>query len=308
MKQLRTKFFFSFLVIFLYSAHSYAQSFHFGLLASEADYAKIAKGRKILVAKSLNLPQTSYWFAFVVVERTEEQENWSPDKADRTVGKIFVYDIIGKRIEPKLTDYVNAQLGADKYYESNFCGGLGSLDENDYKVVGNKIIITQFYAPATERSNCATEIAFRNGQIVVQKVGIEDTGLEASTGKERKLLNQKALELLKAGKTNEAIAIWEDLYGQWRHGAFPKAGNPDEMLNNLGFAYWKLKMYPEAEQILLECKKNFSQRKSVYLNLADLYRDMKKKREAIIHYQQFIALGVTEQQKVYANAEIEKLK
>jgi hypothetical protein len=183
------------------------------LLASEADYAKVAKGRKILVAKSLNLPQTNYWFAFIVVERTEGQENWSPDKADRTVGKIFVYDIVSKRIESKLTDCVNAQLGADKYYESNFCGGLGSLDENDYKIVGDKIVITQFYAPAIERSNCATEIAFRNGQVVVQKVGKEDTGLGVSTGKERKLLNQKALELLKAGKTNEAIAIWEICMG-----------------------------------------------------------------------------------------------
>lgn len=298
----------SLLIIFFYSAYSHAQSFHFGLLASEADYVKMVKGKKILVSRALNLPQTNYWLAFIVVERTEEQENWSPDKADRTVGKIFVYDMVAKRIESKLTDYVNTQLGADKYYEPNFCGGLGSLDEKDYKIVGNKIIITQFYAPATERSNCATEITFRNGQIVVQKVGTEDTGLEASTSRERKLLNQKALELLKSGKTNEAIAIWEDLYGHWRHGAFPKAGNPDEMLNNLGFAYWKLKMYPEAEHILLECKKNFPQRKSVYLNLADLYRDMKKKKEAIIHYQQFIALEVTEQQKVYANTEIAKLK
>ncbi len=308
MKQIGKFFFLSLLFLSFYSAHSHAQSFHFGLLASEADYVKVAKGKKILVARALNLPQTNYWFAFIVVERTEEQENWSPDKADRTIGKIFVYDIVGKRIEPKLTAYVNTQLGADKYYEPNFCGGLGSLDEKDYKIVGDKIVITQFYAPATERSNCATEIAFRNGQIVVQKAGAEDTGLEASTSKERKLLNQQALELLKAGKTKEAIAIWEDLYGQWRHGAFPKAGNPDEMLNNLGFAYWKLKLYAEAEQILLECKKNFPQRKSVYVNLADVYRDMKKKKEAIIHYQQFIALGATEQQKVYANAEIEKLK
>ena len=102
MKQLFTKLVLSLLVTFFYSLHSFAQTstqqplFHFGLLAPEADYTKITKGKKLLVARALNLPQTNYWFAFIVVERTEEQENWSPDKADRTIGKIFVYDIVSK--------------------------------------------------------------------------------------------------------------------------------------------------------------------------------------------------------------------
>lgn len=285
------------------------QPFHFGLLASDPTYINMVRGgKKQMLAKALNLPKTNYWLAFVVAERTEDQDLWSPDKADRTVGKIFVYNALNKLIEPTLTVYVNAQLGADKYYEPNFCGGLGSLEEKDYKIIGDKIVLTQFYAPATERSNCATEIVFRNGQIVVQKLRIEDTSLETTTGKERKLLNQKALDLLKAGKTNDAILIWEDLYGEWLHGAFPRAGNPDEVLNNLGFAYWKLKMYAEAEKILLECKKNFPQRKAVYVNLGDLYRDMKRKKDAILHYEQFIALGVTQQQQYYASGEIKRLK
>jgi tetratricopeptide (TPR) repeat protein len=283
-------------------------TFHFGLLTGQPTYSSFIKGKKLLTARALHLPQSNYWLAFIVLERSEEQDLWSPDKADRTTAKIFVYDMVNRGIDEKLTDYVNIQLGADKYYAPNFCGGLGSLAEKDYKIVGNKITLTQFYAPATERSNCATEIVFKNGQILIQKLGVEDTGLETSTGKERSLLNQKALALLKAGKIQEAILIWEDLYGQWLHSAFPKAGNPDEMLNNLGFAYWKLKMYVEAEKILLECKKNFPQRKAVYINLADVYRDMKKKKEAIAYYQQFINLEVSEQQKRYATTELEKLK
>ncbi len=300
--------FFFIFSLFVSSLFAQQPNFHFGLLASQTSYSSFIKGKKLLTARALNLPQSNYWLAFIVVERTEEQELWSPDKADRTSAKIFVYDMVNKAVNEKLTTAVNAQLGADKYYEPNFCGGLGSLEEKDYKLVGNKITLIQYYAPATERSNCATEILFQNGQIVIQKLGTEDTGLEASTGKERNLLNQKALALLNAGKTQEAILIWEDLYGEWRHGAFPKAGNPQEMLNNLGFAYWKLKMYAEAEKILVECKKNFPQRKSVYVNLGDLYRDMKKKSEAIAHYQQFISLGVTDPQKNYATAEIRKLK
>lgn len=310
MKQQHIKTFFLLLLISHCLLNVYAQnSFHFGLLSADPTYTKmVSGGKKQLIAKALNLPKTNYWLAFVVAERAEDLDLWSPDKADRTVGRIFVYDALNKRLEPTLSAYVNAQLGADKYYEANFCGGLGSLEEKDYKIVGDKIVLTQFYAPATERSNCATEIVFRNGQIVVQKLSTEDTSLETATGKERKLLNQKALDLLKAGKTNDAIMIWEDLYGEWLHGAFPRAGTPDEVLNNLGFAYWKLKMYPEAEKILLECKKNFPQRKSVYLNLGDLYRDMKRKKEAILHYELFIAIGVTQQQQYYASEEIKRLK
>lgn len=285
-----------------------AQSFHFNLLSNQAAYTNFIRNKKLVVARALNLPATNYWLAFIAVERTEDQDMWSADKADRTEGRIFVYDLANKIIESKLTDYVNSQLGASQFYDPQFCGGLGSLDEKDYKIVGSKIVITQFYAAGTERSNCASEILFKNGQIIVQKYQREDTSLETTTGKERALRNQDALTLMKAGKTNEAVLIWEELYGEWKHGAFPRVGVPDEVLNNLGFAYWKLKMYAEAEQILVECKQNFPARKMVYLNLGDLYRDMKKKQEALAHYQQFLKLGATAQQQKYVNTEITKLK
>ncbi|SFF54899.1 tetratricopeptide repeat protein [Thermoflexibacter ruber] len=284
------------------------QDFSFEELYRQRTYRNFIGTKKLLIAKALHLPASTYWLVLAAVERTEDRELWSMDKADRTEAKIFVYEQQSKQIDEKLTEAINIKLGWDKYYEPLFCGGLGSLAEKDFKIVGNKITLTQFYAPATERSNCTVEILFRNGEVVVQKLGLEDTSLEAITAKERTLANQKALALLHAGKTHEAVLIWEDLYVEWKHGAFPKAGAVDEVLNNLGFAYWKLNMYPEAEKILLECKKNFPQRKSVYLNLADLYRDMKKKNEAVFHYQQFINMGVTELQKNYASKEIKKLQ
>jgi tetratricopeptide (TPR) repeat protein len=284
------------------------QAFSFGQIATQSSYSNFIKGRKVLEAKALNLPNSPYWLVLVALERTEDQELWSMDKADRTQAKIFVYEQVKKQIDEKLTEELNGKLGWDRYYDPLFCGGLGSLSANDFKIVASKITLTQFYAPATERSNCALEIVFKNNQIIVQKLGTEDTSLETITAKERVIANQKALELLNKGKTNEAILIWEDLYGYWLHGPFPKAGKVEEVLNNLGFAYWKLKMYPEAEKILLECKKNYPQRKSVYVNLGDLYRDLKRKNEAILYYQQFINMGVSEQQKNYANAEIKKLK
>jgi tetratricopeptide (TPR) repeat protein len=284
------------------------QAFDFADFSHQPSYRNFIGTKKLLIAKALHLPASPYWLVLIAVQRTEDSELWSMDKADQTEAKLFVYEQESKRIDEKLTESVNTKLGGSRYYEPLYCGGLGSLAEKDFKIVGNKISLTQFYAPATERSNCASEIFFSKGEIVVQKLGTEDTSLEAMTAKERTLANQKALALLHAGKIHEAILIWEDLYGGWKYGIFPKAGAFDEILNNLGFAYWKLNMYPEAEKLLLECKKNFPQRKSVYLNLADLYRDMKKKNEAISYYQQFINMGVTAQQKNYASEEIKKLQ
>jgi tetratricopeptide (TPR) repeat protein len=303
------KSFLFFTIFFLFALRqASAQTFHLGLLSNEVAYSNFIKNKKLVVAKALNLPFTNYWLAFVAVERTEEQDLWSADKADRTEARIFVYDFAKKMMASKLTDEVNNKMGANKFYDPLFCGGLGSMDERDFKIEGSKIVLAQFYAAGTERSNCSSEIIFKNGKLVVQKYQKEDTSLETTTGRERKLRNQDALALLKVGKTNEAVLIWEELYGEWKNGAFPRAGAPDEVLNNLGFAYWKLKMYDEAEQILLECKQNFPARKMVYLNLGDLYRDMKNKQEAIAHYQEFLKLGATELQKKYVNAEIAKLK
>ncbi len=284
------------------------QEFSFAEFSRQQGYRNFIATKKLLIAKALHLPASPYWLVLIAVQRSEDRELWSMDKADQTEAKLFVYEQESKRIDGKLTESVNTKLGGNRHYEPLYCGGLGSLAEKDFKIVGNKISLTQFYAPATERSNCAVEIFFSNGEVVVQRLGTEDTSLEAVTAKERTLDNQKALALLHAGKIHEAVLIWEDLYGAWKHSIFPKAGAFDEILNNLGFAYWKLNLYPEAEKILLECKKNFPQRKSVYLNLADLYRDMKKKNEAISYYQQFINMGITAQQKNYASEEIKKLQ
>jgi lipopolysaccharide biosynthesis regulator YciM len=83
----------------------------------------------------------------------------------------------------------------------------------------------------------------------------------------------------------------------------------DEILNNLGFAYYKIKDFRKSEKLLLECRKNFPNRAVVSLNLADLYRDDGQVSEAIKYYQTFLqSPNLTANQIAYAKRQLEILK
>jgi hypothetical protein len=83
-------------------------------------------------------------------------------------------------------------------------------------------------------------------------------------------LNQAALEDFRTDKPNGAIDNWldaADLIDQFNINSSLAA----EVLNNLGYAYYKTGNYEEAEKYLLKSKDIDGSRWSVYLNLGDLY-------------------------------------
>jgi tetratricopeptide (TPR) repeat protein len=277
-------------------------------LAAQPPYAAFVRGKVIKTQKALRLPQSNFVLVYVAVGRTQEPEMWSGDPADGLDARIFVYDLATRAILPGPTIELNRQLGADQHYDGNFCGGLGSLAPADFRLEGNRVALSQFYAPGTARDNCAWEIVLAGGRVVAQKKGAGDSGLASVVAKERADLNQRAVRLYQARQVDEAIYVWEELYGYWLNGPYSTAGPYDEILNNLGFAYHRLKLYKPAEQVLLECKRHFPARKIVYLNLADLYRDMQNRPAARQYYQQFLRLDVSEAQRAYAQAELKKLQ
>lgn len=273
-----------------------------------ASYKTFIAGKKVMKQTAIQLPQSSFLLVYVGIERTADKEMWSISPADGIVAKIFVYDNQKRNIETTKTEQLNKLLGADKFYQPNFCGGLGSFET--WRVEKNKVILSQVYAPASEILDCSSEIYFDGKNILLSNTPnvVASDGLAGLAGKERNQKNEKALKLLQAQKLSEAIKIWEELYGYINNGSYSTEGKIDEFMNNLGFAYWKSKRYAEAEKVLLVCQTRFPTRYTVYINLADVYRDMKNKQKAIEYYTKITKFPVTAKQKEYANGELKKLK
>jgi hypothetical protein len=273
-----------------------------------APYKTFVAGKKVIKQMAIRLPQSEFLLIYIGIERTEDKDMWSISPADATVAKIFVYHTQKHTIDVSATDHINKWLGADKFYQPNFCGGLGSLES--WTVTNNKVVLSQTYAPASEIIDCTATIYFDGKNILTSKsptVAATD-GLAGIAAKERNQKNAEALKLLQAQKINEAIKIWQELYAYIKNGPYATEGKIDEFLNNLGFAYWKSKNYKEAEKILLECQTRFPTRYVVYVNLADVYRDMKNKKKAIEYYTKIKNSNLTDKQKKYAEAELKKLK
>ncbi|TAD96010.1 MAG: hypothetical protein EAZ97_14735 [Bacteroidetes bacterium] len=133
------------------------------------------KGRNILSEKHLELPNSPYLLVYLAVQREEEQDRWSPDKADHISAKIFVYDLDTGKINEKLSLELNEKLGADKHYNLSFCGGLGSANLEKMEVVGNHIFIPQMYNPGTMPSTCYQKVIFSMAtkKIIVKMGGNE---------------------------------------------------------------------------------------------------------------------------------------
>lgn len=270
-------------------------------------YKNFVQGKKLLKQLQIQLPQSDFLLVYVATERMEDKDSWSISPADGIVARIFAYHQKTKTIDDKQTEILNKILGADKFYFPNFCGGLGSFE--NWAVEGNKVVLARVYAPASEIIDCKNYIFFDGKNILVSNSPVIATnGLAGNVAVERNKKNEQALKLLQDKKQNEAIKIWEELYGYIKKGPYSTEGKIDEFMNNLGFVYWKAKRYKESEKVLLECLARFPKRHVLYINLADLYRDMKNKGKARGFYGKVKTSNLNDKQKKYAAAEIIKLK
>lgn len=270
-------------------------------------YKKFVQGQKIIAKKTIQLPQSNYTLLYVSIERLVDKDNWSNSPADGIVATIFVYNNGSKTIEKTMTEQLNQLLGGDKYYQPNFCGGLGSFE--NWEIQHNKVVLSQVYAPASEIIDCVTYIFFDGKNIMTSKNPVvSNEGMAGMTAKDRNAKNAQALVLLQQKKIKEAIVIWKELYGYVKNGPYATEGKIDEFMNNLGFAYWKNKQYKEAEAVLLECYTRFPQREVLLINLGDLYRDMNNIAKATTYYQKIQTSKLSKKQKDYATGELKKLK
>jgi tetratricopeptide (TPR) repeat protein len=276
-------------------------------LAALPAYKNFVQSKKLLKQLPIQLPQSDFLLVYVATERTEDKESWSISPADGIVAKIFAYHQKTQAIDDKQTETLNKVLGADKFYFPNFCGGLGSFE--NWAIEGNKVVLVQVYAPASEIIDCKTYIFFDGKNILVSNSPVVATnGLAGNVAAERNKKNEQALKLLQEKKQNEAIKIWEELYGYIKKGPYSTEGKIDEFMNNLGFVYWKAKRHKESEKVLLECLAGFPKRHVLYINLADLYRDMKNNKKAREFYGKVKTSNLGDKQKKYAAAERIKLK
>jgi tetratricopeptide (TPR) repeat protein len=117
--------------------------------------------------------------------------------------------------------------------------------------------------------------------------------------------NAQALELWIANKPELAIAIWEQLYTH----TDPRSLAFGEVCNNLGMAYLARREHKLAEEVLVDCEERFPDRATVQFYLGNVYRDTRRKEEAMQRYQRFLETGEgTPEQRKSAEKSLEKLK
>jgi TolA-binding protein len=302
-----TTFRFLYCAIFLFIANFASSQNLPSNFASLPTYKNFVQSKKLLKHLQIQLPQSDFLLVYVAIERTEDKDSWSISPADSMVAKIFAYHQKTQTIDEKQTEILNKLLGADKFYFPNFCGGLGSFE--NWVIEGSKIVLAQVYAPASEIIDCKNYIFFDGKNILVSNSSVVATnGLAGNVAEERNKKNEEALKLLQDKKQNEAIKVWEELYAYIKKGPYSTEGKIDEFMNNLGFVYWKAKKYKESEKVLLECLARFPKRHVLYINLADLYRDMKNKGKAREFYGKVKTSNLGAKQKKYAATERKKLK
>lgn len=121
-------------------------------------------------------------------------------------------------------------------------------------------------------------------------------------------LNRKALSLMANGKLNEALTLWRQAYKLVRD-------NNVELINNMGFAYYRKWVKEKdatslttAERLLRQAIGLDKKRWQAHLNLADLYSVTGKKTEALEHYEQAIALNPNKSSITKIRKKIEALQ
>ncbi len=104
-----------------------------------------------------------------------------------------------------------------------------------------------------------------------------------------------------------AILLWERMHDEYQHGPYAFAGPWDEILNNLGYAYWVQGLFSDAESALVACKSLAPKRPVLYMNLGDLYRDMGRVDDARAAYEMFLKLESSPQKRAAVESAINSL-
>ena len=136
--------------------------------------------------------------------------------------------------------------------------------------------------------------------------GHEYENLEMAKSKK---LNNQALQLFKKGQIKKAIAVWKHATDLSIIPGLGYTANA-EVLNNLGFAYYKLgeNYYSDAEEYLTEALQVDPQRWIIYLNLGDLYSNMGRYNMAIENYKRLLELKSDYEYAYEIKKKIELLK
>jgi len=103
-------------------------------------------------------------------------------------------------------------------------------------------------------------------------------------------LNNKALNLFNSDHLNEAIIVWTEAYSIIRDNEIVSS-QAAEIINNLGYAYYKKNDFVEAEKTLLFSKNIKPRRWSVHLNLGDLYSKNGERKKAVDSYMMMLELN-----------------
>lgn len=227
------------------------------------------------------------------------------DPAKGTDSRLYVYDprknIMDTALTRKLATALQAPLDE--------CQGVGTVTELQQSEGG--VELRQRYASGAEKLDCVSTVVWRSGRFEVEARAASSAG-NSSRGTSARAEkgggadeNAQALELWIANKPELAIAIWEQLYTHTdrRSLAF------GEVCNNLGMAYLARREHKLAEEVLVDCEERFPDRATVQLYLGNVYRDTRRKEEAMQRYQRFLETGEgTPEQRKSAEKSLEKLK
>lgn len=269
------------------------KGFHPSKLAQSLMENVAAPGRAVLAATLPGAGRVLLWVP-----------SWRQvDAADAQKGmdsRLYVYDPQKKALDMGMTRKLMAALGT----ALDECQGIGTVAE--LLQDGKGVKIHQFYAPGTMHLNCSGTVSWKGGKFTVEMQPSGDSGLGAvERDQEPEASSDQALALWKAGKRDLALAMWEQLYAR---GDYQSPGFAD-VCNNLGFAYWTVREFKKAEEVLLDCEKSFPARSTIQLNLGDVYRDTGRAKEAMERYQHFLEMeGGTPAQRSAAEKSLERLK
>ncbi|HVG61470.1 MAG TPA: tetratricopeptide repeat protein [Hyalangium sp.] len=274
------------------------KGFHPSALARSLMTDEAVMGSALLAA---TLPGSRWILVWVPSWRTVD----AGDPAKGTNSRLYIYDprknVVDMALTRKLATALQAPLDE--------CQGIGTVKELQQSERG--VELRQSYDSGTEKLSCSTTVVWHSGRFEVE-TGTASSGTSSSSGGTSARAevggtdeNAQALELWIANKPELAIALWERLYTH----TDPRSLAFGEVCTNLGMAYLARREHKLAEEVLVACEERFPDRATVQLYLGDVYRDTRRKEEAIQRYQRFLETGEgTPEQRKSAEKSLKKLK
>jgi hypothetical protein len=274
------------------------KGFHPSALAQSLMTDEAVMGSALLAA---TLPGSGRILVWVPSWRTVD----AGDPAKGTDSRLYIYDPRKRVMDMVLTRQLATALQAPL----DECQGVGTVTELQQSERG--VELRQRYASGAEKLSCATTVVWRSGRFEVEaraaSSGSSSSGSTSARAEEGGGTdeNAQALKLWIANKPELAIAIWERLYTH----TDPRSLAFGEVCNNLGMAYLARREHKLAEEVLVDCEERFPDRATVQLYLGNVYRDTRRKEEAMQRYRRFLETGEgTPEQRKSAEKSLEKLK